>query len=157
MNLLCSLVGALTVFYTLSLAAAQGSTGFGPYLQEQFLVGRLPNVTWSIGRQYAGNLPIQRGTNLSLFFWGIETKPGSLTAPPGVDKAPWNIWLNGYVAHLHSHNLRPHVFPAQVDAPLPRSGPGSSSLLGLLHEVCATWTSLLTSHLTQFTRTVQFA
>lgn len=97
MDLLRGLVGTLAVFYTFSLAAAQGSADIGPQLQEQFLVGTLPNVTWTIGRQYAGNLPVQRGTNLTLFFWGVESKQGSLTAPAGKSDAPWNIWLQGYV------------------------------------------------------------
>ena len=95
MNLLPGFVGTLAVFCIFGLAAAQGSAGSGPHLQEQFRVGKLPNVTWSIGRQYAGNLPVQRGTNLSLFFWGVESERGSLTSPAGENNAPWNIWLNG--------------------------------------------------------------
>jgi len=98
MDLLRGLVGTLAFFYAFGLTTAQGPTGIGPHLQEQFLVGKLPNVTWSIGCQYAGNLPVQRGTNLSLFFWGAESKEGSLTAPAGKNNAPWNIWLQGYVA-----------------------------------------------------------
>lgn len=99
MNLLLrSFVGTLTVLCVFGLVAANGTPALGPHLQPQFRVGKLPNVTWTIGRQYAGNLPVQRGTNLSLFFWGVESKPGSLTAPVGRNKAPWNIWLNGSVA-----------------------------------------------------------
>lgn len=99
MDLLRGLAGALMVFYAFGLATAQGSAGIGPHLQDQFRVGKLPNVTWSIaGCQYAGNLPVQRGTNLSLFFWGVESKQGSLTAPAGKSDAPWIIWLQGYVA-----------------------------------------------------------
>jgi hypothetical protein len=67
----------------------------------------LPNITFDIGRSFAGNLPIQRGTNLSLFYWAIEHQNGSLTDEKST--APWQIWLNG--------------------------GPGSSSLLGLMFEV----------------------
>ena len=95
MNLLRAIVGTLTIFCILGLASAKGSAGSGPHLQERFRVGKLPNVTWTIGRQYAGNLPVQRGTNLTLFFWGAESKRGSLTAPAGTNEAPWNIWLNG--------------------------------------------------------------
>lgn len=111
MGLLRGLVGVLAAPYALGLAIAQGSAGFGPHLQEQFLVGKLPNVTWAIGRQYAGNLPVQRGTNLSLFFWGVETKQGSLTAPAGENNAPWNIWLNGYVALFPPTQSPPPRFP----------------------------------------------
>ena len=133
MDLLRRLTGALTILCVLCLAAAQESARFGPHLQEQFRVGKLPNVTWTIaGCQYAGNLPVQRGTNLSLFFWAVESKQGSLTAPAGETNAPWNIWLNGYVAYFGSQR-----FPVQVDVLLIHRGPGSSSLLGLLHEVCA--------------------
>ena len=95
MNLLRGFVRTLTIFCFLALASANGSAGSGPHLQERFRVGKLPNVTWAIGRQYAGNLPVQRGTNLSLFFWGAESSRGSLTAPAGKNKTPWNIWLNG--------------------------------------------------------------
>ena len=96
-DLLRGLVGTLVAFYVFGLAAAQGSPGIGPQLQDQFLVGKLPNVTWSLGNQYAGNLPVQRGTNLSLFFWGAESTQGSLTAPAGENDAPWTIWLQGCV------------------------------------------------------------
>jgi len=95
MNLLRAIVGTLTIFSIFGLASANGSAGSGPHLQERFRVGKLPNVTWTIGRQYAGNLPVQRGTNLTLFFWGAESKRGSLTAPAGKNNGPWNIWLNG--------------------------------------------------------------
>lgn len=107
MNLLRGFVGTLTAFCVLGVVSAQGSACCGPHLQETFRVGKLPNVTWAIGRQYAGNLPIQRGTNLSLFFWGVESERGSLTAPAGKNDAPWNIWLNGYIAYLYSYYLIP--------------------------------------------------
>lgn len=69
----------------------------------------LPNITFDIGRSFAGNIPVQRGHNLSLFYWAVEKENGSLTA--GVEDAttPWQIWLNG--------------------------GPGSSSLIGFFLEV----------------------
>ena len=96
-------VGALTTLYIFGLTTVKASP-VGPQLQQQFLVGKLPNVTWTMGGdQYAGNLPVQRGTNLSLFFWGVENSPGSLTAPAGNNNAPWNIWLNGLVARFYSH------------------------------------------------------
>lgn len=107
MNSLRDLVGALTLCYVFCLTMINAFP-VGPQLQQQFLVGKLPNVTFDIGNQYAGNLPVQRGTNLSLFFWGAESKLGSLTAPAGTNNDPWNIWLNG--------------------------GPGSSSLIGFFHE-----------------------
>jgi len=46
-------------------------------------------------RSFAGNIPIQRGNNLSLFYWAVEKEHGSLTV--GVDDAtsPWQVWLNG--------------------------------------------------------------
>ena len=91
------LLGTLAVLYAFCIAAVQGSAGLGPHLQDQFRVGKLPNVTWTIGRQYAGNLPVQRGKNLTLYFWGVESKQDSLTAPAGKSNAPWNIWLQGYV------------------------------------------------------------
>lgn len=98
MDLLRGLVETLLVFYAFGLATALGSPGVGPQLQDKFCVGNLPNVTWTIGRQYAGNLPVQRGTNISLFFWAVESQQGSLTAPAGENNAPWNIWLQGCVA-----------------------------------------------------------
>lgn len=97
MGLFRGLVGTLAVFYASGLVAARD---LGPHLQEEFRVGKLPNVSWAIDCQYAGNLPIQRGTNLTLYFWGVESKRGSLTAPVGKNNAPWNIWLQGYVPQL---------------------------------------------------------
>lgn len=67
----------------------------------------LPNVTFDFGRSFAGSIPLQRGTNLSLFYWAVETKKGSLTSAG--DDEPWQIWLNG--------------------------GPGSSSMIGFFFEV----------------------
>lgn len=69
----------------------------------------LPNVTFDFGRHFAGNLPVQRGQNLSLYFWAVENKPGSLTAGAEDTTSPWQIWLQG--------------------------GPGSSSLFGFFVEV----------------------
>ena len=136
MVLFHGLLGTLAVFYTFCLAAAQGSAGIGPHLQDQLRIGKLPNVTWTIGRQYAGNLPVQRGTNLSLYFWGVETKQDSLTAPAGKSNAPWNIWLQGYVPSDSVLTASPPSF-SKPDVLLAHSGPGSSSLVGLFHEVCA--------------------
>ncbi|KZT07258.1 alpha/beta-hydrolase [Laetiporus sulphureus 93-53] len=71
----------------------------------------LPNVTWNLGRSFAGNIGVQRAghPNDTLFFWGFEKESGSLTATAG-DRSdePWGIWLNG--------------------------GPGAASTLGLLYE-----------------------
>ncbi|KIJ59226.1 hypothetical protein HYDPIDRAFT_118758 [Hydnomerulius pinastri MD-312] len=67
----------------------------------------LPNVTWPLERNWAGNIPVQRQghPNDTLFFWAFETSNGSFTEE---SDEPWGIWLNG--------------------------GPGSSSLVGLLFE-----------------------
>ena len=130
MNSLRGFVGALTLCCVFCLTMINASP-IGAQLQQQFLVGKLPNVTFDIGNQYAGNLPVKRGTNLTLFFWGVESKLGSLTAPAGTNNDPWNIWLNGYVS-LSSVHVN---FPSPVDMFPVRSGPGSSSLIGFFHEV----------------------
>jgi len=66
----------------------------------------LPNVTFDVGRMFAGNVPIERGPDLSLFYWAVESTNGSLTSND--TQKPWHIWLNG--------------------------GPGSSSMLGFFFE-----------------------
>ncbi|KAN0088673.1 Alpha/Beta hydrolase fold [Tylopilus felleus] len=84
------------------------SGDYSPEWQAYFQVtDNLPNVTWPLARNWAGNVPVQREghPNDTLFFWAFESKNGSFTA--NSDK-PWGIWLNG--------------------------GPGSSSLVGLLFE-----------------------
>jgi carboxypeptidase D len=58
----------------------------------------LPNVTFPLPRQWAGNIPVQRPDhpNNTLFFWGFEKENGSLTAAAGERTSePWGIWLNG--------------------------------------------------------------
>ena len=58
----------------------------------------LPNVTWDLGRNWAGNIPVNRAEhpNNTLFFWGFEKENGSLTAAAGErSDEPWAIWLNG--------------------------------------------------------------
>ncbi|KAI0629365.1 alpha/beta-hydrolase [Trametes polyzona] len=88
------------------------SGDFSPAWQDYFEVkGSLPNVTWSLPRNFAGNIPVNRAghPNDTLFFWAFEKENGSLTA--GANQRanePWGIWLNG--------------------------GPGSSSLIGLTSE-----------------------
>ncbi|KAJ3509235.1 hypothetical protein NMY22_g16359 [Coprinellus aureogranulatus] len=83
---------------------------YSPEWQSYFRVtDPLPNVTFPIPGSYAGNLPVNRGSpNNTLFFWGFEKSPGSLTDPAGSNNEPWGIWLNG--------------------------GPGSSSMYGLFYE-----------------------
>jgi len=59
---------------------------------------QLPNVTWNLPRNWAGNIQVQRAghPNDTLFFWAFEKENGSLTAGANerVDE-PWGIWLNG--------------------------------------------------------------
>ena len=60
----------------------------------------LPNITFPLNRNFAGNIPVDRTghPNNTLFFWGVEKTQGSLTSPAGPlgdSPAPWGIWLNG--------------------------------------------------------------
>lgn len=58
----------------------------------------LPNVTWDLGRTFAGNIGVQRAghPNNTLFFWAFEKENGSLTAGANEQSdVPWGIWLNG--------------------------------------------------------------
>ncbi len=50
----------------------------------------LPNVTFPLGRNWAGNLPVGRHNqpNDTLFFWGFEKENGSFTAN---STEPWGI------------------------------------------------------------------
>ncbi|KAF4610524.1 hypothetical protein D9613_006929 [Agrocybe pediades] len=84
------------------------STKWQKYFQ---VTDKLPNVTYDIGRTYAGNIPVQRPghPNDTLFFIGVERSQGSLTASPSPrNRDPWGLWLNG--------------------------GPGSSSMYGFFFE-----------------------
>ncbi|KAI0798571.1 Alpha/Beta hydrolase protein [Irpex lacteus] len=86
----------------------QPTGDFSPAWQDYFQVKHpLPNVSFPLGRNWAGNLPVGRPNqpNDTLFFWGFEKENGSFTAN---STEPWGIWLNG--------------------------GPGSSSLYGLFFE-----------------------
>lgn len=58
----------------------------------------LPNVTWPLARNWAGNIPVQRAghPNDTLFFWAFESSNGSFTAN---SSEPWGIWLNGGCVH----------------------------------------------------------
>ena len=58
----------------------------------------LTNVTWELGRNWAGNIPIGRAghPNDTLFFWAFEKEEGSLTAAANENNdKPWGIWLEG--------------------------------------------------------------
>ncbi|KAG6374652.1 Alpha/Beta hydrolase protein [Boletus reticuloceps] len=94
-----------------------------PEWQKYFQVTEsLPNVTFPLARNWAGNIAVQRPghPNNTLFFWAFESSDGSFT--DNSDK-PWAIWLNG--------------------------GPGASSLFGLFIEVCHIF--LVSSALVVFT------
>ncbi|KAH0834740.1 Alpha/Beta hydrolase protein [Lanmaoa asiatica] len=81
---------------------------YSPEWQNYFQVTKsLPNVTWPLSRNWAGNIPVQRAGHPhdTLFFWAFESSNGSLTTH---SNEPWGIWLNG--------------------------GPGMSSFVGLLFE-----------------------
>ncbi|KAF8892138.1 Alpha/Beta hydrolase protein [Infundibulicybe gibba] len=85
---------------------------FSPAWQNYFEVTEsLPNITFPLGRSFAGNIPVQRDghPNNTLFFMGFEKSNGSLTAAANERNSdPWGIWLNG--------------------------GPGSSSMFGMFFE-----------------------
>lgn len=58
----------------------------------------LPNITQPLSRNFAGNIPVNRPghANNTLFFWGFESRNGSLTAPANEsNNDPWIIWLQG--------------------------------------------------------------
>ena len=62
------------------------------------VTAKLPNITFSLGRSFAGNLPVNRPghPNDTLFFVGFEKSSGSLTAAANERAGePWGIWLNG--------------------------------------------------------------
>ncbi|TDL15660.1 alpha/beta-hydrolase [Rickenella mellea] len=88
------------------------SGDYSPQWQNYFQVtDKLPNVTWDLGRNWAGNIAVNRPghPNDTLFFWAFEKENGSLTAAANERGGePWGIWLNG--------------------------GPGESSLVGLMSE-----------------------
>jgi carboxypeptidase D len=61
---------------------------------------KLPNITGTLPRNFAGNIPVNRAghPNNTLFFWAFEhaSKNGSLTAPADANNTdPWIIWLQG--------------------------------------------------------------
>ncbi|KAJ7741263.1 alpha/beta-hydrolase, partial [Mycena metata] len=91
-------------------AACASGGGLDLHWQDYLVTDPLPNVTFPIARNFAGNVPINNdtATNNTLFFWAFEKSNGSLTAPAGASDEPWIIWLNG--------------------------GPGASSMTGLMVE-----------------------
>jgi hypothetical protein len=63
-----------------------------------FEVHDLPNITFSLPRNWAGNIPVNRANhpNDTLFFWAFEKEDGSLTRPANDQSdEPWGIWMNG--------------------------------------------------------------
>ena len=68
----------------------------------------LPNITVPIGRNWAGNLPVDRPghPNDTLFFWAFEKNDGSLTVKEGESDEPWGIWLNGGYDIFYKHPKR---------------------------------------------------
>ncbi|CAL1716103.1 unnamed protein product [Somion occarium] len=88
------------------------SGDFSPEWQNYFEVKDvLPNITQPLSRNFAGNIPVNRPghANNTLFFWGFESRNGSLTAPANEsNNDPWIIWLQG--------------------------GPGSSGMIALMTE-----------------------
>lgn len=65
-------------------------------LADFLVTDKLPNVTFPLGRSFAGNIPVERDghPNNTLFFWGFEKQNGSLTTNSSINE-PWGIWLNG--------------------------------------------------------------
>lgn len=94
---------------------------------------KLPNATFDLGRNWAGNIPVNRPNhpNDTLFFWAFEKENGSLTANAGErSDEPWGVWLNGgYVLGYHLILALAHLICYKR--------PGSSSMVGLLFEVSA--------------------
>lgn len=94
---------------TTTLPCSHSSTDFE-------VVDSLPNVTWTLPRNWAGNIPVQRDSQPNdtlflcvlhlipiirvkiylIFSWAFEKEEGSLTANASerLDE-PWGIWLNG--------------------------------------------------------------
>ena len=89
---------------------------------------KLPNITFALGRSFAGNLPVNRAghPNNTLFFYGFEKSHGSLTVRShSANGDPWGIWLNGgFVLYFQVTQI----------LTVNRS-PGSSSMFGLFFEV----------------------
>ncbi|KAI0681923.1 Alpha/Beta hydrolase protein [Cytidiella melzeri] len=72
------------------------SSDFSPEWQNYLQVTHpLPNISFPLGRNWAGNIPVGRAghPNDTLFFWVFEKENGSLTSNSSED--PWGIWLNG--------------------------------------------------------------
>ncbi|KAI0300162.1 Alpha/Beta hydrolase protein [Multifurca ochricompacta] len=90
--------GQLSSSFPQNSTVTSGIT-FDPSWQEFYLVTQgLPNITFPLGNNYAGNLPVGRPghPNNTLFFWGFENRVGSLTVPAGqIQLSPWLIWLGG--------------------------------------------------------------
>lgn len=89
----------------------------------------LPNVTFPLNRNFAGNVAVNRANhpNDTLFFWAFESENGSLTADAGASDKPWAVWLNGGCDDMH-------VIANCIINKFYTNSPGASSLLGLLEE-----------------------
>ena len=76
----------------------------------------LPNVSFPLGRNWAGNIPVGRPNqpNDTLFFWGFEKENGSFTAN---STEPWGIWLNG--GYVHRSLSRFSNLGLRIIAPVP--------------------------------------
>ena len=64
----------------------------------------MPNITFPVGRNWAGNIPVDRPghPNDTLFFWAWEKQNGSFTAS---SDEPWGIWLNGGQVYVNLNSL----------------------------------------------------
>jgi hypothetical protein len=67
------------------------------YFLDFLVKDALPNVTFDLGRNWAGNIQSnQTQANDTVFFWAFERENGSLTAKSGERSSePWSIFIYG--------------------------------------------------------------